>query len=155
VHICHAAHCLNYCADDSGLAVLRAPADRTRPRCALLVQRAYSDRRGHLVGCAAADNAPNAKFVTASLGQTAMPASTSSVARPGGGTLILEAMLNVANGTKFPEFAGNVAAVYTHPLLHNGRGSSGSHYGDDAETYMNVGEAMGTAMVKLLKADQN
>lgn len=28
-------------------------------------------------------------------------------------------------------------------------------YGDDAETYMNVGEAMGTAMVKLLKADQN
>jgi hypothetical protein len=28
-------------------------------------------------------------------------------------------------------------------------------YGDDAETYMNVGEAMGTAMVKMLKADQH
>ena len=26
---------------------------------------------------------------------------------------------------------------------------------DDAETYMNVGDAMGTAMVKMLKADQN
>jgi len=33
-------------------------------------------------------------------------------------------------------------------------GSSGGHYGDDAYTYMNVGEAMGTAMIKLLKADE-
>lgn len=32
------------------------------------------------------------------------------------------------------------------------QGSSGGHYGDDAYTYMNVGEAMGNAMVKLLKA---
>jgi hypothetical protein len=63
-------------------------------------------------------------------------------------------MLNVANATKFPEFKGNVAAVYTHPLL-DGPGASGSHYGDNAETYMNVGEAMGTAMAKLLKADKN
>jgi hypothetical protein len=27
----------------------------------------------------------------------------------------------------------------------------GSHYGGDARTYMNIGEAMGTAMVKMLK----
>ncbi len=31
------------------------------------------------------------------------------------------------------------------------QGSSGGHYGDDAFTYMNVGEAMGEAMVMLLK----
>ena len=30
------------------------------------------------------------------------------------------------------------------------QGSSGGHYGDDAYTYMNVGEAMGKAMVELL-----
>ena len=44
------------------------------------------------------------------------------------------------------------ALQYTHPLEHS-PGSSGGHYGDDAYTYMNVGEAMGTAMVKLLKGE--
>ena len=43
-------------------------------------------------------------------------------------------------------------AQYTHPLEHT-PGSSGAHYGGDAYTYMNVGEAMGAAMVKLLKGD--
>ena len=66
-------------------------------------------------------------------------------------------MLNVGcngetNGAKtnckYPEFKGNVAAVYTHPLL-NTPGSSGAHYGGDAITYMNVGVAMGAEMAKL------
>ena len=82
------------------------------------------------------------QFVTASLGQTAMNDTTS------GGGLILEAMEAVSNGTKYPEFKGNVATVYTHPLEHT-PGSSGGHYGKDAQTYMNVGEAMGQAMVGL------
>jgi hypothetical protein len=55
-------------------------------------------------------NAPNAKFVTASLGQTKMPNVTEggnadAWARRNtqpGDVLILEAMLNVANATKFP-----------------------------------------------------
>ena len=101
-------------------------------------------------------NAPKAKFVTASLGQTVKRAAAEDgdarAQRPMGDGLILQAMLNVANATKYPEFAGNVAAVYTHPLLA-GPGASGSHYGGNAETYMNVGEAMGTAMVNLLKSD--
>jgi hypothetical protein len=102
-------------------------------------------------------NAPKAKFVTASLGQSVKPGTVANDAnartkRLGGGGLILQAMLNVANASKYPEFDGNVAAVYTHPLVA-GPGASGSHYGHNAETYMNVGEAMGTAMVKLLKAD--
>ena len=84
-------------------------------------------------------NAPNAKFVTASLGQTVKGDTD-------GGGLILDAMLKVA---QYPEFKGNVAAVYTHPLSMGS--SSGSHYGGNAETYMNVGEAMGKAMVGLLK----
>jgi hypothetical protein len=57
-------------------------------------------------------------------------------------------MLNVANTTKYPEFKGNVAAVDSHPLSIGS--SSGSHYGRDARTYMNVGQAMGEAMVKML-----
>lgn len=34
-------------------------------------------------------------------------------------------------------------------------GSSGAHYGGNAETYMNVGQAMGDAMVELMKADND
>lgn len=87
-------------------------------------------------------NAPNAKFVAASLGQT-VKGDTS------GGGLVLDAMLNV-DGTsgKYPEFKGNVKTVYSHPYSMGG--SSGGHYGDNAETYMNIGQAMGDAMVDLL-----
>ncbi len=87
-------------------------------------------------------NAPNAKFVGASLGQTEMGATD-------GGGKILDAILAV-DGTsgKYPEFKGNVASVYSHPLSKGS--SSGSHYGGNAETYMNIGEAMGKAMVGLL-----
>lgn len=90
-------------------------------------------------------NAPNAKFVTASLGQTVKGDTD-------GGGLILDAMLNVdGKSGKYPEFKGNVAAVYTHPLSMGS--SSGSHYGGNAETYMNVGQGMGQAMIDLLRGD--
>lgn len=87
-------------------------------------------------------NAPKAKFVCATLGQTKKEDT-------GNGKKLLDAMFAV-DGTsgKYPEFKGNVAAVYTHPLSKGG--SSGGHYNSNAETYMNVGEAMGKAMVKLL-----
>jgi len=88
-------------------------------------------------------DAPNAKFVTASLGQTEKGATD-------GGGKILDAMLAVdGESGKHPEFKGNVATVYTHPLSKGS--SSGSHYGGNAQTYMNVGLAMGEAMVKLLQ----
>lgn len=87
--------------------------------------------------------APNAKFVTASLGQTTMNSTDN-------GGKILKAMLAVdGKSGKYPEFKGNVAAVYTHPLSMGG--SSSGHYNGNAETYMNVGQGMGAAMVELLK----
>jgi len=88
-------------------------------------------------------NAPNAKFVLATLGQT-------KKGDGGNDGKILEAMLAVDGKTgKYPEFKGNVATVYTNPLSLGG--ASNSHYGGNAETYMNVGEEMGKAMVELLK----
>jgi hypothetical protein len=88
-------------------------------------------------------NAPNAKFVCASLGQTEKGATD-------GGGNILDAMLAVdGKSGKYPEFKGNVATVYTHPLSKGS--SSGSHYGGNAETYMNIGDAMGKAMAELLE----
>ncbi len=87
--------------------------------------------------------APNAKFVLATLGEATKGSG-------GNGGKVLDAQLAV-DGTsgKYPEFKGNVATVYSHPLSLGGSGNS--HYGGNAETYMNVGEAMGKAMVELLK----
>ncbi len=88
-------------------------------------------------------NAPNAKFVCATLGQTKKGAT-------GNEGLILNAQMAVdGRSGKYPEFKGNVATVYTNPLSKGG--ASNGHYGGNAETYMNVGEGMGKAMVELLK----
>jgi hypothetical protein len=87
-------------------------------------------------------NAPKANFVCASLGQTKEGAE-------GNDGLILNGTLAVDGKTgKYPEFKDNVASVYTHPLSKGG--ASNGHYGGNAETYMNVGEGMGRAMVDLL-----
>ncbi len=87
-------------------------------------------------------NAPDAKFVLATLGEAAKGI---------GGTegKVLDAQLAVdGNSGKHAEFKGNVATVYSNPLSHGGSGNS--HYGGNAETYMDIGEAMGKAMVELL-----
>ncbi len=86
-------------------------------------------------------NAPDAKFVCATLGQTKKGTS-------GNDGLILNAQLAVdGESGKYPEFKGNVATVYSHPLIMGG--SSNAHYNGNAETYMNVAQAMAEAMVKL------
>ena len=112
-------------------------------RSAALSSR-YENNLVHLIKQLRKDfNAPNAKFVCATLGQT-KKGSTDN------GGKILDAMLAVdGKSGKYPEFKGNVTTVYTHPLSQGG--SSGGHYGGNAETYMNVGEAMSQAMVDLLK----
>ncbi|MHC4202246.1 MAG: sialate O-acetylesterase [Planctomycetota bacterium] len=90
-------------------------------------------------------NAPNAKFVCATLGQTRKGAG-------GNEGLILNAQLAVDGKTgKYPDFRGNVASVYSNPLSKGG--SSNGHYGGNPETYMNVGEGMGRAMAELILRD--
>ena len=109
----------------------------------------YEQNLVYLIGQLRKDfDAPNAKFVCATLGQ-----SEKGVAAGNDG-LILNAQLAVDGATgKYPQFKGNVATVYSHPLSKGG--ASNSHYNGNAETYMNVGEAMGRAMVELLKVDSN
>ncbi|MFM8581047.1 MAG: hypothetical protein ACKOFW_06035, partial [Planctomycetaceae bacterium] len=88
-------------------------------------------------------NAPHAKFVCGTLGEATREGS-------GPTRLVLDAHLAV-DGTsgKYPEFAGNVRTIFTHPLAQGGSGNG--HYGGKAEVYMDVGEAMGHAMVELVK----
>ena len=104
-------------------------------RSAALSSR-YEQNLVHLIKQLRKDfDAPNAKFVCATLGQTEKGATDND-------GKILDAMLAVdGKSGKYPEFKGNVATVYTHPLSKGG--SSNGHYGGNAETYMNVGEAMG------------
>ena len=63
---------------------------------------------------------------------------------------ILKAQLAVDETSgKYKQFKGNVATVFANPLCHGG--SANGHYNKNAETYMDVGEAMGKAMVELLE----
>jgi hypothetical protein len=103
----------------------------------------YEQNLVHLIRQLRKDfNAPNAKFVVATLGQTRKGAA-------GNEGKILEAQLAVdGNSGKYPEFKGNVASVYSNPFCHGG--ASNGHYGGNAETYMDIGEAMGRAMAGLL-----
>ena len=106
----------------------------------------YEQNLVHLIKTLRKDfDAPNAKFVCATLGQTAKGAK-------GTEGQILEAQLAVdgKNG-KYPEFKDNVATVYSKPLCHGG--TSNSHYGGNAETYMDIGEAMGRTMVELIETN--
>ncbi|MFN3168193.1 MAG: sialate O-acetylesterase [Phycisphaeraceae bacterium] len=91
-------------------------------------------------------NAPDAKFVCATLGQT------SKEDAKGNEKMILEGMFALSDATKNPKLKGDVATVYTHPISMGS--SSNAHYGGNAKTYMNVGLAMGEAMVQLLKNDK-
>lgn len=89
-------------------------------------------------------NAPNAKFVLGTLGESVKGSG-------GNGGLVLEAQLAVDGASgKYPEFKGNVATIYTNPMAQGGSGNA--HYGGKAEVYMDVGEAMGKAMVELLRS---
>jgi hypothetical protein len=86
-------------------------------------------------------DAPDAKFVCATLGQTQKGAG-------GNDGEILKAKLAVdGKSGKYSEFKGNVATVYAHPLSKGG--SSNGHYNGNAETYMDIGEGMGRAMADL------
>lgn len=88
-------------------------------------------------------DAPNAKFVCATLGQTKKGSG-------GNDGKILEAQMAVDGESKnYPDFKGNVATVYSHPLSKGG--ASNGHYNGNAETYMEVGLAMGRAMANLLR----
>jgi hypothetical protein len=83
-------------------------------------------------------NAPKAKMVVATLGQTNKDSTS------GNEKLIIDGMFAFAKAHE-----GDVTTVYTHPLSMGS--SSNAHYGGNAKTYMNVGLGMGEAMAELLK----
>lgn len=91
-------------------------------------------------------DSPNAKFVLAT--------GCGNTGREGFGLQIAEAQLAVdgLNG-KYPEFRGNVRAVDTRDWWREADVSpanQGHHYNHNAETYYEVGHALGQAMAEML-----
>jgi len=105
----------------------------------------YEENLVHLIKTLRREfKAPKAKFIVATLGQTAKDSTDVNE------KLILDAQLAVDGAAgKYPDFKGNVGTVFTHPLSQGG--ASNSHYNGNAQTYMDVGLAMGEAMVRLLQ----
>jgi hypothetical protein len=109
----------------------------------------YEHNLVHLIHQLRVDfDSPHAKFVCATLGQT----SKENDKGIDGQILRAQVAVDGTNDSKYSDFQGNVATVYSHPLCHGG--ASNTHYNGSAETFMDVGEAMGLAMVKMLQADE-
>ena len=105
----------------------------------------YEENLVHLIKTLRREfKAPKAKFVVATLGQTTKDSADVNE------KLILDAQLAVDGAAgKYPDFKWNVGTVFTHPLSQGG--ASNSHYNGNAQTYMDVGLAMGETMVRLLQ----
>lgn len=77
---------------------------------------------------------------------------------PGRRDDIVDAQFAVANATKYPEFSGTVAAVETRDFVRelppHSPGNQGYHWMNNCESYWLVGQAMGQAMVRLLRAKE-
>ncbi len=92
-------------------------------------------------------DAPHARFVLATIGFGGEKLS-------GNGLTIWKAQLAVdGEKGKYPEFRGNVKAIDARPFWRDKSVSpsgAGHHYNHNAETYMEVGNALGWAMAELL-----
>lgn len=94
-------------------------------------------------------DAPDAPFVVGTIGfggwQMSGPHKT-----------VADAQLAVSGDTgKYPEFQGNVLTVETRDFWREADVSprnQGFHYNQNAETYLNVGQAFGKGMIKLHRA---
>ena len=95
-------------------------------------------------------HAPNAPFVLATIGFNGWEMT-------GPHKTVAEAQLAVSGEKgKYPEFKGNVRSVETRgfwPKVEESPRNQDFHYHGNARTFMQVGEALGQAMVGLLKGE--
>ncbi|BDS06634.1 hypothetical protein NT6N_16740 [Oceaniferula spumae] len=109
----------------------------------------YEQNLVHLIKTLRKDfKAPDAKFVCATI-------AFDGKNLKGHGLTVAKAQLAVSGETgKYPEFKGNVKTIDARPFWRDKSVSptgAGYHYNHNAETYMEVGNALGEAMKELLK----
>jgi len=110
----------------------------------------YEQNLVHLIKTLREDfDAPEARFVLATI-------AFGGDRLEGPGLTVAEAQLAVSGETgKYPEFEGNVKTIDARPFWRDESVSpsgAGHHYNHNAETYLEVGDALGRAMVELLGA---
>ena len=111
----------------------------------------YEQNLVHLIKTLRDDfEAPQAKFVLATI-------AFGGEQLKGPGLMVAKAQLAVSdeNG-KYPEFKGNVRAIDARPFWRDKSVSpsgAGHHYNHNAETYMDVGNALGRAMSELFDSE--
>jgi alpha-galactosidase len=70
----------------------------------------------------------------------------------------VNAQLAVANSTKYPEFEGTVASAETRDFYRDKEPASPGdeiyHWNNNCESYWLIGQAMGEAMVDLIRNQQ-
>lgn len=97
-------------------------------------------------------DAPEVSFVCATIAFNGRRIS-------GDGLAVVKAQLAVSGEKgKYPEFKGNVKSVDARPFWQPARrspGGGGHHYNHNALTYLDVGRAMGEAMIDLHEAKTN
>ncbi|MBK8974601.1 MAG: sialate O-acetylesterase [Planctomycetes bacterium] len=108
----------------------------------------YEQNLVRLIQCLREEfEAPNAPFAIATI-------AFGGMGLKGHGLTVLEAQLAVSGETgKYPEFEGNVKTVDARPFWHAREGSPSNqdyHYFHNAETYLEVGRALGRAMAEML-----
>ncbi|MDT8390212.1 MAG: sialate O-acetylesterase [Lentisphaeria bacterium] len=66
---------------------------------------------------------------------------------------VFDAQMAVGDKETYPEFAGNVISIDTRPMCKPAAQSPGGRdpYAGNAETYLEIGEAMGRAMLKMME----
>ena len=66
---------------------------------------------------------------------------------------VLDAQLAMGDASQYPEFEGKVASVDTRPMCRPKKQSPGGRdrYAGNAESYLEIGEAMAEAMLKLIR----
>ena len=112
----------------------------------------YEQNLVHLIKTLRKDfAAPKAKFVLATIGFGGDQLKSH-------GLTVAQAQLAVDGSTgNYPEFKGNVKTIDARPFWRDKSVSpsgAGHHYNHNAETYMEVGNALGRAMADLFLAEQ-
>jgi len=105
---------------------------------------AYEEHLANLIRDLRKDlNAPKLPMVVAAL-------ANAKGELTGAPKTVFDAQMSVGDATKYPEFAGNVISIDTQPMCRPNSPGGRDRYAGNAESYLEIGDAMGEAMLKLL-----
>lgn len=127
-------------AELAGLIWFQGEKDATKPRA-----EAYEAHLAHLIRDLRRDwNRPDLPVVATAIANSKQP-------MPPFEQQVFDAQMAVGDPQKYPEFAGNVASIDTRPMCRPARESPGGRdrYNGNAASYLEIGDAMARAILKL------